>query len=737
MEKGFCGRPVVLRVARPPSREGSAPLFAWGEFRRVDEARDVDLGTSISAQELKSRTKDPKSTKADTLNAPYFEGLVDHENERSSHFIKFFFNNQKKGWNYSWQASKHTTKASHAFFVYIFILETTYPDVTFRCINVHVSPSFVLFCRKRKAGHSGDDEGGEEDDDGGAAGSPRAADGLNGGGGGRKKRRRKMSSPSASSFSSGSSSAVFDPAFPSSYLGRKSSSRPRPAKRKLLSQQQVFAGEGGGGGGGSGLGGGFPSFSNVLSSGFASMFGQFRDEDANSAGAISNDVNSEGQAVLAQQFATTSSGGVTSIEDEYDSEDLDFESATALDAHTIWRISTVLDQLHTVLNADGTADVLGMSQIALDSFLNDLNLLGDDFLLDDQPAALMDQSLDLDYDVGLGGSSPREHSSSHFLSLEPFEFMMDLPAQSSAAATAAAAGIYNPSQLLTELANYLLEESSLTAKIRQVIAHDKEGRFVGVPDGRRVAFLHVFDHQLRTFLSKKGYTEKDLDQALKAATVQTASSSTSMSPIESFENAAKTLKALDDHINRVVNNSLRIAQRDSPPEFWLSTTAPIVPPALDLSGTWRMDDSLSGAFQELRARRGVPYLVRKMLSYMESHILIEHTPDRVIIRLQSKLFATSEVDYVYDGEEHLWDVAPPIPLARALCLSYRAWIENGEFFRYVHTYSPTERSERIVRKHPSGDRLEFDLIFQQRLGLGSPWENVMTRRGYALRTTRG
>ena len=686
VEKGFCGRPVILRVARS-HRDNTPPIFAWGEFRRVDDPRDVDVGTTLNGNEIRSKTKDPKGAKADTLTAPYFEGIVDGgEKSRTSQLVKFIFNQRKKGWNYAWQASKHTAKARHAFFAYVFI------DIgqdLFQCIGVYISPTFILYCRKRKS-ESGstqvakrrkssrldDDEEEEEELVGEHDFLIDEEQILTTKNKLTKQQQRVKTEPIVNSILEGNRKSKFDPS---------------ELELLNLATKSNFGSSSSSSNAANGTYHGPTTYTSLATMGaltpFTSMF-----------------LNTLAETPVTDSHRASLNQTPSSFSGE-ESEELDFAAATAYDPSSKRRIAAVLNRLHGYLTADGAAESLNLPQLALDWFLNDI-----EFAVEELDHGL---EIPVSHTHSTTHTPPTTPPSSFGLGdkqttfpsvndpvIEPIEWS-------------------SKSELISQLANYLLEESSVTAAIHQIILQDEEGKFKGKEEGRLKAFVDLFQNELANFLAKRGYTEKDLDEAL---------ASTPFIGDSDDDDASKTLDILNKHVNQVVKNQKQISQQK--PLSWLRVVT--VRPEIDMSGHWRLDDSLLAAFDECRARRGIPYMMRRLLGYMESKIVISQTTDRIVIGLKSKLFASDEVEYMLDGVERIWHVAPPIPWHSKLCETYKAWIE-GNSIRYCHIYNGVTRTERIVRKNATGDRIEMDVSFQE--AVAQNWVTVFSRKGYALRIT--
>jgi len=633
----------------------------------------VDIGTLVAGDEIRNRTKDPKSAKAETLNAPYFEGIVEGGDKcRSSPLVKFIFNQRKKGWNYAWQASKHTAKARHAFFAYLFVQPNMKDDV-YKCVGVYVSPTFILYCRKRKGdtfpGRRGmftgdvddfdEEEEEEEEDEAEREPTPRR----------RAASKKKRMADAASRLSDS------DEHFPAS---RKKVLHLEP----IVSPAKLLPGP--------------PS-----SSSFVNFTGSLTPMTAMFVTSFGRDPTDEEPTPSGTR---TSATGTPSSWSDDNSDEIDFEAANQLDQVVVSRVAAVLNRLHEVLTASGTAETLGMPQFALDWFINDLEEfadLGDDALPGGNFAfsttAAASSSSTTPRPMPEGFVTPKE--------LEPLDWSAAMQEK----------------DILTELAEYLLEESSLTASIRQIIARAEDGKLSS--ESRLRSFIKVFNNELSNFLARRGYSEKDLDQALEAAVAK---------GVTKPEDPSKILGSLNEHVKHVVESQQRLDNvRTNPPKTWMRAIT--VRPEIDLSGHWRLDDTLLRAFDECRAKRGVPFMMRKLLGYMETHIVISHSAERIVIGLKSKLFASAEVAYELDGVERIWDVAPPVPWPTKLCETYRAWVDN-DTLRYCHTYDGVCRTDRFVRKNASGDRLEMDVYYQE-MDSNGVWQTALFRRGYALKIT--
>jgi len=173
-ERGFCGRSVVCVVNHPKleisplartsesskcgnrKTESAAKLkkrkieiteshkyMCRAEFVKVGEPGLVNVGDVVTREFMASQDR----SKAEPTK-PWVEG--DLVLERSStHVSVFEFNKDRKGWHYGWASNKHTCNAKHCLLTYVFERNPKKSN-EFTCINSIRSPSFMLYCRRRR-----------------------------------------------------------------------------------------------------------------------------------------------------------------------------------------------------------------------------------------------------------------------------------------------------------------------------------------------------------------------------------------------------------------------------------------------------------------------------------------------------------------------------------------------------------------------------------------------------------
>ncbi len=157
--RGFCGRPAYVGVNNPERKR----LFAWAGFYKVPGSCENDefdkqfdcgpvVGTVMTASEIAPKVR----SKSDPLK-PWIDGEIQEsensdpsvstDNLRTSSFVEFTFNRNKKGWHYSWVANKHTCDSQHTLRCFVF---EEISDQVYRLIETVDSPRFTMFCRRRQ-----------------------------------------------------------------------------------------------------------------------------------------------------------------------------------------------------------------------------------------------------------------------------------------------------------------------------------------------------------------------------------------------------------------------------------------------------------------------------------------------------------------------------------------------------------------------------------------------------------
>lgn len=136
-ERGFCGRPVYIRLK---TLEGDN-LLCYAEFLKSDEPKPISIGHSIpiaDAEEFSRSKEEPLK--------PWIKGAF---SQVANGVTVFEFNREKRGWHYGWASNKHTCNSSHILVAWIFERGHSNPNMLI-CRGFVESPPFMLFCRRRR-----------------------------------------------------------------------------------------------------------------------------------------------------------------------------------------------------------------------------------------------------------------------------------------------------------------------------------------------------------------------------------------------------------------------------------------------------------------------------------------------------------------------------------------------------------------------------------------------------------
>ncbi|GBG26629.1 Hypothetical Protein FCC1311_028502 [Hondaea fermentalgiana] len=151
-QRGFCGRSVGVNVKIAPQpadksgaegddQEGEAKVSCWGQFvpaLREQVDFDPDVGDVVDAKDVDAKERTKTNMQLPLLAATPAVGQGGGD---------FEVNQNPKAWHYGWTASKHSCDTAHHFKVYAF---RHLKDGRLECVGVVCSPSFVMFCRRRR-----------------------------------------------------------------------------------------------------------------------------------------------------------------------------------------------------------------------------------------------------------------------------------------------------------------------------------------------------------------------------------------------------------------------------------------------------------------------------------------------------------------------------------------------------------------------------------------------------------
>jgi hypothetical protein len=164
--RGFCGRSVVVHV------DACAPLSSQTGQRAGALAKQSALDLVVLA-EFVPASNAPRFTSGEFVDTAHYGGLLRTAEEPLRALIpadgahasasggalrwQFELNRKKKGWHYGWTANKHSCNTLHCLRVYVLCKLPGLPD-TLLCKGSLSSPTFVLYCRRRRRFSKATDE---------------------------------------------------------------------------------------------------------------------------------------------------------------------------------------------------------------------------------------------------------------------------------------------------------------------------------------------------------------------------------------------------------------------------------------------------------------------------------------------------------------------------------------------------------------------------------------------------
>lgn len=325
--------------------------------------------------------------------------------------------------------------------------------------------------------------------------------------------------------------------------------------------------------------------------------------------------------------------------------------------------------------------------------------------------------------------------------------------------------------LIQSLATFLIEEKSFTRSIEEAlaalppgssikdlkrtfvtVAHDELGKFCENTNGISLAqFDGLFEVQPPLdFLKQaaerlKGLQETlrtHMDQHKKAHGLPGASScSESESDAWSKENSVGVSgpnhrkKRRKNAAGSGSNSGSNSGSGSSNSAAALNNLGIAV---INCSGTYEMDAELLDAHAFMREIRGVPWVLRKMISYIEASFDITQVGyEKVVMQGSAKLLSNGTNIYITDGTRRKFTLQSPIPWSQPLALDYQSWFAlTPPNLTIIHYYSETERLKRIITI--GSYRLHFELFFQTSLGGNNPeWVTLHVRDGHANLVKQG
>jgi hypothetical protein len=160
---GFCGRPVQINVTYDAAAADAVDILAFAQFRVCPSpaSAEVLLGSSFPFDEIVNRSRGTSHNPGGKALNPWFPGVVLDTKAVNSQTVTvtFSFNEGNQGWHYAWQSHRMTRQTRHCLHVFVLAARRD-QQTSFTCVVELFSPSFDIFCRRKRPRNPDDPEGG-------------------------------------------------------------------------------------------------------------------------------------------------------------------------------------------------------------------------------------------------------------------------------------------------------------------------------------------------------------------------------------------------------------------------------------------------------------------------------------------------------------------------------------------------------------------------------------------------
>lgn len=334
-----------------------------------------------------------------------------------------------------------------------------------------------------------------------------------------------------------------------------------------------------------------------------------------------------------------------------------------------------------------------------------------------------------------------------------------LPSASSAGATFAAASAesqldlsHESERVLSDLFQFFLDEPAFTEVVHSFAKRAKPAISSSFSPAMQESatlplldeFVQVLSNFLNSFLASQG-----------------------MSPTK-FDELFPPDEQNDDSGGKLVNNALRqIFMSDTDLSLKRESSTPVVASVANMAGYWQLaaastatsplsilsdDETFDPLVAELvpsqyrrdqqgvesmREQLGYPWILRKMLRFMEEKFQVSFEGDSLCVNLQRKLFSSGAMKIVLDGSEHDWGMNMPMFEKIAGSWKYRAWVDD-RVVHHVHDIGDgNTRIRRAMYVDDMTDRLCIDIALEEYDGENGAWASITNARQEAERVVSG
>mmetsp|Transcript_24385 Transcript_24385/g.39568 ORF Transcript_24385/g.39568 Transcript_24385/m.39568 type:complete len:787 (+) Transcript_24385:462-2822(+) len=700
-ERGFCGRSVFVNLQHPLwGTEGRGEIVCRAEFISCDQPGSFTVGDEVGLEEILAldRSKDEPIK-------PLIRGEVVLDKSSVGTSV-FEFNRDRKGWHYGWASNKHTCNSFHCLTVYVF--EKNQAN-TMICRLTLRSPHFMLFCRRRRrflvtptapvyVPAKAKQTVSQEDSDG--VGKPKLVNPAV-----RLGRKRKMTSSSTVGLHSGDeeNTAVVK-------KKRRDASQNTAAKRKKIDMRRL----------------------NLMLRGVAAMISKISPEDDETLA-----LESEGGLSHFDTVPQDEKPSVTSIVKEGDSlfpknEDVEGFSKSIADCIDLLETNVPTQRWNLDLMLSDSEVPPLQSPITRSSTPRTASTCCFDLQMTELPSDTNFSSSD---DFGKPSNDPCEYMDSildcHGNIDFPSEFVKFTP--------------LDKERIVRDLGKYLLTETGFTKSIQSLNLNEapKPGK---TKEYR--AFVSVLEKNVQGFMSKHKLTLDEFDEIFDVSptpglVVNSESTPSDISfdictalgsggeqfqlqeaEIDSDEQRGKQSSIFEDvygSFKSLMQSKKKAVSLDHPekvdefkmfpPVVNIPTSGPFSGNSIpDHSGCWRRGPEGRKQMIEMRMRCGIPWILTKMLEYMESKYSIQQVGPTLHYRMRRKLLSNGTLTIQLDNVERPFGLQLPILTAMSQMWTHRGFVRDDKVF-LVHTMG-RRRLTRVHWLNESGSELYSNVILE-------------------------
>jgi len=247
--------------------------------------------------------------------------------------------------------------------------------------------------------------------------------------------------------------------------------------------------------------------------------------------------------------------------------------------------------------------------------------------------------------------------------------------------------LHQSSEVIDELVTFFLEEKSFAEAIAELSRNYQE-------PSKQTAFYSfngIISRYLKVFLKKKGMSLEEFDRLFPDEIELPFISGSELMAQNAFQQMLE-----GEHHSTAIDENPLLAPESSLLSFfdldlesvtrmngsWILASSAAVPASsteTTITGGSMEDDGID----TMRESLGYPWILRKMLNFMEEKFNVALEGNVLNVRLQRKLFSSGAMPIILDGDEHDWGMKLPMFEGISGVWKYRAWV-NGGVVHHVH-----------------------------------------------------